>query len=439
MGGEVGCDSEPGHGSTFWFEAPFGVLGTAAPLPLHEPTPGPVSGETPGPWATLGAGAEEACRALAARREWRLLLVEDNELNREVALQLLAAVGFEADAAEDGREAIALAAGNAYDLVLMDVQMPGMNGLEVAPIIRMLPGHEKTPLIALTANAFDDDREASLRAGMNDHLAKPVEPDRLYRTLLRWLGRDLDGRLLPTVATLIGTPGPRSLSPTPGPRAAAFTPGPGRVAPPSPVLQLLADVEGLDVGRGLRSLLGQEDTWIELLQQFEQRHTGDGEELCNLLAAGDTAGARLVAHSLRGVAGTLGLWRIQAQATDLEFALLRGDAPATLLTSADDLHRLLRVTGEALARAWATGADAVPPALPDDERAELLARLEALLRDDDMAAVELHRRIGVDLQRLAAGPANRLARQVEAFAFGDALATIGELRRALAGREGMEP
>ena len=117
----------------------------------------------------------------------RVLLVEDNELNRQVATELLAAVGTLVDCAENGEDGLRCLQRGSYDLVLMDVQMPVMDGLECAARIRRMPAFRELPIIAMTANAMAGDRDRSLAAGMNDHVTKPIEPDELFDALHRWL------------------------------------------------------------------------------------------------------------------------------------------------------------------------------------------------------------------------------------------------------------
>ena len=168
MGGTVGLSSTPGVGSTFWFSAR-----------LIKPTE--ISHSQPCPVTVKEAELRQHCSGA------RVLLAEDEPINREIALALLSDVGLVADFAEDGEQALALAARNNYDLILMDMQMPRMDGLKATRQIRQLPNREALPIIAMTANAFAEDRADCLAAGMNDFTSKPIDPDTLFAMLLKWL------------------------------------------------------------------------------------------------------------------------------------------------------------------------------------------------------------------------------------------------------------
>jgi len=171
MGGDVGVSSTPGKGSTFYLDV---QLGKGDPLAIE----------------TDIALTAEARTAL--HREYqgkRILLVEDEPLNQEVAAMLLKEVGLSVDLAENGEQAVRMAWKNNYDVILMDIQMPKQDGMSATAAIRKIVGRETVPIIAMTANAFDEDKLKCLSAGMNDFLSKPVNPEVLFETLLKWLAR----------------------------------------------------------------------------------------------------------------------------------------------------------------------------------------------------------------------------------------------------------
>ena len=175
MGGTAGVESTPGRGSTFWFSARLAKAATAV-------------GAACGPSVS---GAEAQLRQRHAGR--RVLLVEDEPVNREIASELLQDAGLAVSTAEDGIAALERLAAERWDLILMDMQMPRLDGLETTRRLRARPELVGLPVIALTANAFADDRARCLNAGMDDFVAKPVDPEALYATVLKWLDAPRSG------------------------------------------------------------------------------------------------------------------------------------------------------------------------------------------------------------------------------------------------------
>ncbi len=176
MGGDVGIESEQGKGSRFWMSF---CVDLAAPQLSQD----------------IDHARQPALEEQIAQShgEKRILLVEDEPISREVAIELLEMAGLKIDSAENGAQAVSKMEVATYDMILMDMQMPIMGGIEATRLIRLLPNGRHLPILAMTANAFNEDREACLAAGMNDHIGKPVDPDILYTTILRWLSAS-DGR-----------------------------------------------------------------------------------------------------------------------------------------------------------------------------------------------------------------------------------------------------
>jgi len=240
----------------------------------------------------------------------RILLAEDNETNQFVALELLGGLGVELEIAANGREAVEMVQSKPYAAILMDMQMPVMDGLEATRRIRQMPALRDLPIIAMTANAMKSDVQACLSAGMNDFVSKPIERGSLVQSLRRWLPPR--GSAAATAGNDISRP-PKSV---PAPNLTAQE----RSQTPLP------ELEGIDVAETVRRLAIPFERLRPLLLRFAdgQRQTLAG--LRTAVAANDASAARLQAHALAGAAGNLGADKLHRTARELERAALKGNS-----------------------------------------------------------------------------------------------------------------
>ena len=296
-------------------------------------------------------------KALAGRR---ILVVEDNELNQQVARELLESAGIRVVIAGDGAEALALIDKDVFDAVLMDMQMPVMDGIAATLAIRRMPALRKLPILAMTANAMVGDRERCIAAGMNDHIAKPIDPETLWNVLLRWL-------------------------PDPGQQAAVPPPEADVRPAEQPRLE---PIEGIDVAQGLLRAFGREGLYRSVLQKFV---TGQGQFRAEFAAAvtrSDWLTAERLAHSLKGNAAQIAAERLARQAAALELGcraqddgLLNSDAWIQLGESLPGLITAIStwLARQAPAASPRSGAD-------NEDLREICSQLFRLLNHDDFAS-----------------------------------------------------
>ena len=346
---------------------------------------------------------------LSRLRGAQILLAEDNELNQEVALGLLEDAQMLIDVAANGEEAVRMASTKKYDLVLMDMQMPVMDGVTATKAIRSKPQLSNLPIIAMTANVMAADREKCIEAGMNDHVAKPIDPDELFTVLLRWIK-------------------PRDGSSTTSEHAAGSVSTAAAKAPEteSPV------IPGIDTKAALRRAGGSLKRYESLLRKFAQLSAGGVEEIRKALTIRDTETAARAAHSIKGSAANLGATAVAEVAAKAESAILSGPGIDEALRS--------------LEASFATTAAAIRAALPSELVAsgngsgsaepatvlEPLLRLKTLLKNDDGDAADfiLDARPGL-LRVLTEAEMDTLAGHVGNFDFAAALHSLSDIAARL--------
>ncbi len=296
MGGSVGVESELGKGSTFYLELEFGYsreLSNTYDFPIS--TGLPASNHLRDNQLSNLVKLEEIQGA-------NILLVEDNAINQQVVIELLQEVGLNVNCATNGKEAIAKVKQLSYDLILMDIRMPEMDGLEATKLMRSLVKENNkemkwlttVPIIALTANAMDIDRSKSLEVGMNAHLSKPVNPQELYDTLWKWIA--------PTRSSSVATNNLSSVAPEKAPLSDTT----------------LIDIPGLNVNVGLELIGGNWNTYQEILRLFQTSEEEYRTEIPTAINQGDLTKALYLVHSLKGMAGTIGADTLYKSAASLE-------------------------------------------------------------------------------------------------------------------------
>lgn len=344
----------------------------------------------------------------------RVLLVDDVALNRTVALAFLQEAGVDVDIAVHGREAVEKVLARPYDLVLMDIQMPEMDGLSATRAIRQEARLRHLPIIAMTAHAMEGDRQRSLDAGMQDHLTKPIDPNALYAALLRWIA----------------------------PRPAVLPSAAPAAAPAEAVTRAIPSLEGIDTASGLAQCLGKPDLYLRIVGNFVQEFADSPTVLQQAAEARDWPTARRVAHSLKSAAATLGAAALAGHAKVLEHGYAEERKPSSIELQAlgQELQRVLGLLRSLLPVPSALPAISfaalnTATAVPDTPLAPLLDTLADCLQHDDAHALrvldELQAALGLPINPAVLEKLELVREMVEDIEYESALESLPDLRKLL--------
>ncbi len=355
----------------------------------------------------LNKGVSKAGRAVAMDMQQlsgQVLLVEDNLVNQQVAQEIMAEMGLEVDIVGNGGDAIDALQDRDYDLVLMDIQMPDMDGYETTKLIRSKLGLEKLPIIAMTAHAMSGERERCLAAGMNEHVPKPINPLHLFATLSRWLKVIHKLPQATTIADYVSLPD---------------------------------NLPGIDLRWGLERIGGNKRLFIKLLREFAVNHSNAVGFIEQKLAQGNRDDARRELHTLKGVAGNIGARILQQEAGNLERMLEQNELSDSRLPQSfrDAFHTLFdgltAIQDREISQASTASLD---DTLADDDLYALLQRLQHMLIEGNSEAATL---LG-PLEQLLTDTTqqkqlNQIGAQLENYEFDLALRILEELSATLTG------
>ncbi len=306
-----------------------------------------------------------------------ILLVEDNEFNQEIACELLAEAGFKVEVAENGQKSIEMLDKRPYDIVLMDMQMPVMDGVTATREIRKDERFKDLPILAMTANVMEADIEKCRVAGMQDHIGKPIDPDELFGKLLKWV-KPRETEQIPSATVVSAARVAKDISE-----------GMANTGPDD-----LPQIPGLNTEQGLKRVMGKKDFYIKILRMFITNQGDAPVQIRRSLDAGDNATAERMAHSAKGVSGNIGATTLQELAAVVEKAIKDGEnreAIEDLLVPFSEAHTLLmahlrQALPEQDSKEIPAGTDAQMDRGPGLAACKQLAEF---LANDDSEAVDL--------------------------------------------------
>jgi PAS domain S-box-containing protein len=336
----------------------------------------------------------------------RVLLVEDNEINQQIATELLETAGAIVTVANHGGEAVKILTDGdqppVFDVVLMDLQMPEMDGFMATKLLRGDPRLQRLPIIAMTAHALVQERQRCLDAGMNDHVSKPIDPDNLFSTLMRW-----------------ANPVPKQ----------AVEPQPSVASITEPDTVVLPEITGINLAEGLKRVAGNRRLYRDLLKQFVAKQGDAATQISAALESGNTKLAERIAHTVKGVAGNIGIKEVQSLAQKLEKALRGGEGRvlALLVEFASLMSAQVLAIEKALSDSATARREKARP-FNSEAAADAVAQLRILLEASDGDAEESFR----SLQDVVAGTVEKqllddLGASINDFDFDGALVRLDEI------------
>ena len=375
MGGGISVSSEPGVGSTFSFTAVFGLAREDEILSVS------------------AAGNEDVAGYKLAGA--RILLVEDNEFNQELAVELLQRHGIAVTVANHGEEALIALDRQEFDGVLMDIQMPVMDGYEATARIRERIEWADLPVIAMTANAMESDKQKVLDAGMNDHITKPIEVETMFQTMGRWITVS-DNFVVAAIGTNQGN-------------------------------EVLPEFTTIDTSVGLAVTQNDVSFYRRLLIKFRDGQRDFESTFRAAIESGDATAAERAAHSLKGIAGSIGARAVQSAAAVLEANLRSDDSTESELAAVSTaLEAVIEELNDLDIQ------ESAPLQMVDmDSTKESIRRLRSLLADDDTgawdAASALKSMVNTELQPLVM----EISDAVDRYDFDQALSHLADLENAI--------
>jgi len=358
---------------------------------------------------------EQEAEALRSIQGAQILLVEDNEINQEVARELLERSGLQVIIATNGEEAVRAVKEKDFEAVLMDVQMPVMDGYKATREIRKDERHKDLPIIAMTAHAMTGDREECLAAGMNDYVSKPIDPEKLFSALIRWI-----------------KPGEREIP--------DYLLARTNEEPPEDEGLLLPDLPGISVKSGLIRVGGNRNLYRKLLSKFRRNHADDANDIRNALDKDDTGTATHLAHTIKGLAGNLGAHDLHMASANLEADLRLNrteNIPGLFNVFSEALGLVLNsITalepGETDTAVAGLTAQPAPESLDRDRAHFLLNELKKFLEKDDFRAVKTLEGLRAALPGgMAEDKLADLEKNIEEYAFEKALESLVAVTQAL--------